>query len=112
MIEDTFAIDIITEHHLGIEVNRRTPHITCFGAYFLNPRTHLVDTILSKTTLIATGGGRTGLQYYHDSPYIDRRRDCHGIPGQKDIENMEFMQFHPTALYNPEEKPSFLYQKL
>src|ERR1035437_4807684 len=52
VIENNFAIDIITEHHLGIEVNRRTEHITCFGAYLLHPRTHLVDIIIFKHTLL------------------------------------------------------------
>ena len=56
ILEDHFTIDIITQHHLDVEVNRRTPDVTCYGAYVLNPRTHLVDTILSKVTLIATGG--------------------------------------------------------
>ncbi|MCX6247474.1 MAG: L-aspartate oxidase [Bacteroidetes bacterium] len=108
VIEDTFAIDIITEHHLGIEVNRRTPHITCFGAYVLNPRTQLVDTILSKTTLIATGGAG---QVYSTTtnPTISTGDGIAMVYRAKGtVENMEFMQFHPTALYNPEEKHSFL----
>ena len=108
VIEDTFAIDIITEHHLGIEVNRRTPNITCFGAYLLNPRTHLVDTILAKTTLIATGGAG---QVYSTTtnPAISTGDGIAMVYRAKGtIENMEFMQFHPTALYYPQEKPSFL----
>jgi L-aspartate oxidase len=108
VIEDTFAIDIITEHHLGLEVNRRTKDITCFGAYILNPRTHLVDTILSKVTLIATGG--TGQIYSTTTnPPISTGDGIAMVYRAKGtIENMEFMQFHPTALYNPQEKPSFL----
>jgi L-aspartate oxidase len=108
VIENTFAIDIITEHHLGIEVNRRTPNITCFGAYLLNPRTRLVDTILSKTTLIATGGA--GQVYSNTtSPSISTGDGIAMVYRAKGtIENMEFMQFHPTALYNPKEKHSFL----
>jgi L-aspartate oxidase len=108
VIENNFAIDIITEHHLGIEVNRRTPHITCFGAYLLNPRTHLVDTILSKTTLIATGGAG---QVYSTTtnPLISTGDGIAMVYRAKGtIENMEFMQFHPTALFNPQEKHSFL----
>jgi L-aspartate oxidase len=108
VIENTFAIDIITEHHLGIEVNRRTPHINCFGAYLLNPRTRLVDTILSKSTLIATGGA--GQVYSNTtSPFISTGDGIAMVYRAKGtIENMEFMQFHPTALYNPKEKNSFL----
>ncbi len=108
MIEDTFVIDIITEHHLGIEVNRRTPHITCFGAYLLNPRTHLVDTILSKNTLIATGGAGQVYSTTTNPPISTGDGIAMVYRAKGTIENMEFMQFHPTALYNPQEKPSFL----
>ena len=45
ILENHFTIDIITQHHLGVEVNSRTPDITCFGAFVMNPRTSLVDTI-------------------------------------------------------------------
>jgi len=108
VIEDNFAIDIITEHHLGIEVNRRTPHITCFGAYLLNPRTHLVDTILSKTTLIATGGAGQVYSTTTNPPISTGDGIAMVYRAKGTIENMEFMQFHPTALYNPQEKHSFL----
>jgi len=108
VIEDTFAIDIITEHHLGIEVNRRTPDITCYGAYFLNPRTQLVDTILSKATLIATGGAGQVYSTTTNPPISTGDGIAMVYRAKGTIENMEFMQFHPTALYNPLEKPSFL----
>jgi L-aspartate oxidase len=108
VIEDTFAIDIITEHHLGIEVNRRTRDITCFGAYLLNPRTHLVDTILSKVTLIATGGAGQVYSTTTNPPISTGDGIAMVYRAKGTIENMEFMQFHPTGLYNPQEKPSFL----
>ena len=56
VFENHFAVEIITQHHLGIEVTRRTPDITCYGAYILDPDTGKVDTFLSKVTLLATGG--------------------------------------------------------
>ncbi|MEI8204102.1 MAG: L-aspartate oxidase [Bacteroidota bacterium] len=106
--QNTFAIDIITEHHLGKEVNRRTPQVTCFGAYVLNPKTQLVDTILSKVTMICTGG--VGNVYSTTTNPVISTGD--GIAmvyrAKGKVENMEFIQFHPTSLYNPTEKPSFL----
>ena len=42
--EDHFAIEIITQHHLGRIVTRRTSDITCYGAYILNPKNDKVDT--------------------------------------------------------------------
>ncbi len=108
ILEDYFTIDIITQHHLGVEVNRRTPDITCYGVYVLNPRTHLVDTILSKVTLIATGGA--GNVYNNTTnPLISTGDGIAMVYRAKGtVENMEFIQFHPTALYHPEEKPAFL----
>ena len=51
-----FAVEIITQHHLGIIVTRHTPGIKCYGAYVLNEDTGKVDTFLSKVTVMATGG--------------------------------------------------------
>ena len=42
--ENHFAVEIITQHHLGARVTRRTPYINCYGAYVLNPDTQKVDT--------------------------------------------------------------------
>ncbi len=108
ILENTFTIDIITQHHLGLEVNRRTENITCYGAYVLNPRTRLVDTILSKVTLIATGGA--GNVYNNTTnPLISTGDGIAMVYRAKGVvENMEFIQFHPTSLYHPEEKPAFL----
>jgi L-aspartate oxidase len=108
LLENHFAIDIITQHHLGIEVNRKTPVINCYGAYVLNPRTRLVNTVLAKVTMIATGG--TGQVYATTTnPTISTGDGIALVYRAKGtVENMEFIQFHPTALYNPAESPSFL----
>jgi L-aspartate oxidase len=108
ILEGHFSIDILTQHHLGVEVNKRSEGITCFGAYVLNPRTHLIDTILSKVTLIATGGA--GHVYSTTTnPTVSTGDGIAMVYRAKGIvDNMEFIQFHPTALYNPGEKPSFL----
>ncbi len=108
LLEHFFAIDLITQHHLGIEVNRRTPDIKCFGVYALNPNTKKIDTILSKITMLATGGN--GNIYSTTTNPITATGDgvamVHRARGI--IENIEFVQFHPTSLYNPKENPSFL----
>ena len=61
VLENHFAVEIITQHHLGVRVTRRTPDIECYGAYILNPDTGKIDTYLSRITLMATGG--TGAVY-------------------------------------------------
>jgi len=108
ILDHHFAIDILTQHHLGIEVNSRTPDIECYGAYVLNLRTNKIETILAKTTLMATGGAG---QVYSTTtnPTIatgDGVSMLYRAKGR--VEGMEFYQFHPTSLYNPGESPSFL----
>ena len=44
IFENRFAIEILTQHHLGKIVTRRTPDITCYGAYVLNEASGQVDT--------------------------------------------------------------------
>ena len=109
ILENHFAVEIITQHHLGIRVTRRTPDIECFGAYVLNPKTGKVDTYLSRVTLMATGG--TGAIYATTSnPNIatgDGIAMVHRAKGK--VKDMEFVQFHPTVLYNPKEThPAYL----
>ena len=41
--ENHFAMEIITQHHLGVRVTRRSPNIQCYGAYVLTP-SDAVDT--------------------------------------------------------------------
>ena len=103
-----FAIDLITQHHLGKRVTKTTSDIECYGIYALNLKTLQVETILSKITLLATGGA--GQLYLNTTnPTIatgDGIAMAYRAKGK--IENMEFIQFHPTALYHPGESPSFL----
>ncbi|MDE6694854.1 MAG: L-aspartate oxidase [Bacteroidales bacterium] len=108
LLENYFAIDIITQHHLGMEVTRRTPDIKCFGAYVLNPHTNKIDNILAKSTMLATGGN--GNVYNTTTNPVVATGDgvamVYRAKGQ--VKNMEFIQFHPTGLYNPSERPCFL----
>lgn len=106
--ENQFAIDIITQHHLGQRVTKHTPDIECYGVYALNGETHQVDTYLAKVTLLATGG--MGNVYTTTTTPIISTGDgvamVHRARGV--LKDMEFVQFHPTSLYNPAEKPAFL----
>jgi L-aspartate oxidase len=108
ILEDFLAIEIITQHHIGEVVTSKTPDVICFGVYLLNPRTHLVDTILAKTTLIATGGAGHVYSTTTNPPIATGDGIAMVYRAKGRVENMEFIQFHPTALYNPQEKPSFL----
>ena len=51
-----FAVDLITQHHLGVLVGKSTKDITCYGIYAFNNETKNVEKILSKVTVMASGG--------------------------------------------------------
>ena len=108
ILENSFAIDVITQHQLGDSMDRSRKDIECFGAYALNLSRKKVDTILSKVTVIATGG--TGNLYHTTTnPHIATGDGIAMVYRAKGIiENMEFVQFHPTSLFHPGERPSFL----
>ena len=106
--EHQFAIDLITQHHLGQWVTRHTPGIECYGVYALDCQTNRIDTYLSKVTLLATGG--MGNVYSTTTTPLLSTGDgvamVHRARGV--LADLEFTQFHPTSLYNPSEKPAFL----
>ena len=54
--ENHFAIEILTQHHLGEVVKRNYPDIKCFGAYVADLSNQNVIAFLSKVTVMATGG--------------------------------------------------------
>jgi L-aspartate oxidase len=100
IVPDMVAIDLVTsrngEHYSG------DGHV--WGAYALNRRSGKVETFTARATILATGGagrvylfstaprGATG-----DGIAMAWRAGCR-------VSNMEFMQFHPTCLYNLEVK--------
>ena len=127
--ENHFAVEIITQHHLGVRVTRRSPHIHCYGAYVLAPPTApegasiarsnvspsgdeggaRVDTYLSKVTVMCTGG--CGAVYLTTSNPVIATGD--GIAmvyrAKGTVQDMEFVQFHPTVLHHPSEThPAYL----
>lgn len=103
-----FAIDLLTQHHLGEIVTRHTRGLACFGAYVLNTETNEIITILSKFTVVAAGGCGN-LYNTTTNPTVatgDGIAMCHRAKAK--TKNMQYIQFHPTALYHPGERPSFL----
>ncbi|MEI9947054.1 MAG: L-aspartate oxidase [Chitinophagaceae bacterium] len=99
IVKHCFVIDIITQHHLGYLITKASPGIECYGVYVLNLETSRIEKILAKSTLLATGGNG---QVYRTTtnPSIatgDGVAMVYRAKGR--IENMEFIQFHPTALY-------------
>ncbi|OYT17872.1 MAG: L-aspartate oxidase [Bacteroidetes bacterium 4572_77] len=106
--EKQFTIDIITQHHLGKIVSRDSANTICYGAYILDPISKDIHTVLAKTTMLATGG-IGNLYSSTTNPKISTGDGIAMVYRAKGtVNSMEFVQFHPTSLYNPEEKPAFL----
>ena len=103
-----FAVEIITQHHEGIIVTRYTQGIKCYGAYILNEETGQVDTFLSKITVMATGGCEA-VYRNTTNPLVATGDGIAMVYRAKGaVKDMEFIQFHPTALYHPGDRPAFL----
>jgi L-aspartate oxidase len=109
IFEDNTAIDLLTEHQLRFLSSEEKRFngagtITCYGAYILENSTGIVNIFNSKITLLATGG--VGQVYLHttnpdiatgDGIAMAYRAGAH-------IADMEFIQFHPTALYEEQQE--------
>ncbi|MFH1010576.1 MAG: L-aspartate oxidase [bacterium] len=96
------------EHHLAIDllvkpkVRAGEPvgdGIRCFGAYVLDTKKDEVKTILARAVVLASGG--TGVVYYHTTNPAIATGDGIAMAWRAgaQVGNLEFMQFHPTALY-------------
>ncbi len=101
------VVDLITSQKLGIhQQNNR-----CLGAYILSPQGD-VFTIAAKHVILATGGAGKVYRYTSnphaatgDGIAMAWRAGC-------PVMNLEFMQFHPTCLYNPNGSTTLLTEAL
>lgn len=100
LVPDMVAIDLATSRH----EMRYSGAGHVWGVYAVNRATGRVELFTGRATILATGGaGRTYL--FSTAP---RGATGDGIAmawraGAR-VSNMEFMQFHPTCLYNLEVK--------
>ena len=102
LCERWMAIDLITSRHLKREESPR-----CYGVYALDIERQRVETLQASAVVLATGGAGKVYRYTTnpdtatgDGIAMAWRAGCR-------VGNMEFIQFHPTCLYHPQER-SFL----
>jgi L-aspartate oxidase len=100
LVPDMVAIDLATSRH----EERYSGAGNVWGVYAVNRATDRVELFTARATILATGGaGRTYLfstaprGATGDGIAMAWRAGCR-------VSNMEFMQFHPTCLYNLEVK--------
>ncbi|OYU25870.1 MAG: L-aspartate oxidase [Burkholderiales bacterium PBB2] len=100
--ERWMALDLITSRHVQREEEPR-----CYGIYALNIDSQRVEALAARAVVLATGGAGKVYRYTTnpdtstgDGIAMAWRAGCR-------VANMEFIQFHPTCLYHPQER-SFL----
>ncbi len=100
--ERSMALDLITSRHVQREEEPR-----CYGIYALDIDTQHVEALAARAVVMATGGAGKVYRYTTnpdtstgDGIAMAWRAGCR-------VANMEFIQFHPTCLYHPQER-SFL----
>lgn len=107
--EHYFALDIITQHHLGRNITRLNNDIACYGAYVLNKENNDIDTILARVTVMCTGGTGQIYKTTTNPPIATGDGIAMVYRAKGRLANMEFVQFHPTALFSTlGENPAFL----
>ncbi len=96
ILENHCAIDLITTAKLGAVIDDRV-----LGAYVLNRKSGEVSVFHSDRVILATGG--CGKVYLYTTNPDAATGDGVAMAWRAGatISNMEFIQFHPTCLYNP-----------
>ena len=96
LLENHFAIDLITTGRLGVVTDDRV-----LGAYVLEEETGEVVVMHSDRIILATGG--CGKVYLYTTNPDSSTGDGVAMAWRAgaSIANMEFVQFHPTCFYNP-----------
>ncbi|MBP7172516.1 MAG: L-aspartate oxidase [Cloacibacterium sp.] len=102
-----YVVDLITQHHIPGKTWDKN-NITCYGAYVLDQKNKKIEKITAKVTMVATGGA--GHVYKNTTNPIIATGDgiafVHRARGK--VSNMQYIQFHPTAMYSKRDGMLFL----
>lgn len=108
ILDQYYVVELLTQHHLGFLVTKSSRDITCYGVYVLNRETGTIEKILAAATLLATGGCGQAYRTTTNPRVATGDGVAMAYRAKGRIENMEFIQFHPTALFEPGVSPAFL----
>ncbi|HXG98937.1 MAG TPA: L-aspartate oxidase [Sphingomicrobium sp.] len=96
LVPDMVAIDLVTGRHAEEFSTSGAVH----GLYAFNRKSGRVEPLLARATILATGGA--GRSYLYSTAPRGATGDGIAMAWRAGcrVSNMEFMQFHPTCLYN------------
>src|SRR5271166_1156286 len=99
------------ENHVAINLLVETPSAgqpgACWGVYALDRNTHEIRKVISRATMLATGGAGKVYLYTTNPDIASGDGVAMAYRAGASVANLEFYQFHPTCLYHPAAK-SFL----
>ena len=99
------------ENHVAINLLVETPAAgkpgACWGVYALDRNTHEIRKVISRATMLATGGAGKVYLYTTNPDIASGDGVAMAYRAGASVANLEFYQFHPTCLYHPAAK-SFL----
>jgi L-aspartate oxidase len=109
LLPDHVAVDLITDRTIakGIEATTTAPPSRCYGAYCLSRHDGAIHPLAARVTTLATGGAGKVYLYTSNPDIASGDGLAMAYRGGATIENLEFVQFHPTCLFHPDAK-SFL----
>ena len=116
MLEHWIALDLITDRHLAEPLNSEAkPNHDgnrCYGVYALDIKNNRIETLAANEVVLATGGVGKVYKYTTnpdtatgDGIAMAWRAGCR-------VGNMEFIQFHPTCLFHPQERTFLITEAL
>ncbi|MBN8486434.1 MAG: L-aspartate oxidase [Burkholderiales bacterium] len=108
--EQVMAVDLITHHHLGRFDDPKARRV--HGVYALDIAAGRVDALAARAVVLATGG--LGKVYRYTSNPDTATGDGVAMAWRAGcrVANMEFIQFHPTCLYHPQDRTFLLTEAL
>ena len=110
LLERWMALDLITNRHLKDKQLKKSER--CYGVYALNISTGKIDAIPASAVVLATGG--VGKVYRYTSNPETATGDGIAMAWRAGcrVGNMEFVQFHPTCLYHPQDRTFLITEAL
>jgi L-aspartate oxidase len=103
-VSNATVVDLLTASHHSLEPTDIYRPLECVGVYALDGGTAKVFPILARETILATGG--LGAVFLHTTNPSNARGDGIAMArraGARCI-NLQYVQFHPTALYAPDRR--------